>query len=156
MSGRRKRLFAVLGAMLLFIVAFAFLAWSTTNECEKLQEAPTVPIHSPALLLESDIDDPMVHDYSLFASMVGIRSKSRLVSFDYSSDDSAQNIIDFYEAHAADCQENFEESARVVCTGSAIPTGTYSAYFDINSDLRSVTTFTVEVRWFACGLLEEI
>ena len=143
------------GISLFLTIVFSLLIWSTINDCEKLKELPDVPIYPQALLLESNTNSGGRGDYALFISMMGIRSKSRLVLLNYSSNESPQNIIDFYEAQA-NCEGNFEEAGRVVCTGNALPVGAYSVYIDLDANSSNTTDFILEIRWFGCGLYDEI
>lgn len=155
MSQRRKLIFIVLGTLCLFIVVFSFLVWSTVNECERLRELPMFPMYPQSSLMESNSDNRISDDYSLLLSILGVRSRSNLVSAGYSSDASPENIIEFYQEQA-ECTDYSAESGRVVCVGNAIPVGTYSVYIDLAPDLLSATNIILEIRWFGCGLSEEI
>lgn len=156
MNRSRKLVFAIVGVAVLIISLFAVWSLYVTSECSKRQRIPSVPIYPGSVLVEmSGDDDPLAEEYSIPAATFGI-TRPMLVSAEYSSDASAQNIIDFYEAQTANCRGNFEGSSRVACEGTAEPFGTYSAYIDKVSDLSTPQVFTLEIRWSVCGLPEDL
>jgi hypothetical protein len=73
-----------------------------------------------------------------------------LISYQYGSIDTPQDVIAFYEEHGS-CRY-IEDTSRVVCQGRSIPFGEYFVYLDPTEyETDRGTLFTLEVEWNACS-----
>jgi len=149
-----KLVFALLSMAVLVIAVVVVWILSTINECSELQQVPSVPLYPGSILVEYRESSRPREDYSLLVAMIaGSRNQVRLVSVEYSAEASAQDIIDFYAAQAATCR-SVEGSLRVMCHRyMETPYGSYSVYID--RDLVP-QVFTIEIRWYYCGSIEDV
>jgi hypothetical protein len=71
-----------------------------------------------------------------------------LITYEYTSADAAEKIIQFYSRDAL-CEENdFIEGSRIVCSGEATPFGEYRVYIDSAQSASAIqTTYAIETRW---------
>jgi hypothetical protein len=69
-----------------------------------------------------------------------------MVSTDFSSPDTLEQIRDFY-AEQSICRAGDVIKNRVICQGNATPFGDYTVYIDRPILPETSTTFIVEVRW---------
>jgi hypothetical protein len=116
---------------LLLAVIIGTLVWSS-SVCQQLNSGPpTAPIYPGATLITKDVtlgNYPHAAEY-------------------YTSADSPDRVIAFYEAHAV-C---YKISQGTACTANASPLGKYTVHISEQSyQSRQVTAFDIWLDWDSC------
>lgn len=88
-------------------------------------------------------------------TQTGIGSNRPIVTRNFTTTDSATQIVAFYKERG-DCgignTQNLNALGREMCRGNSNPFGEYFIYIDSNAyALRGLTSYALEIRWHGCS-----
>jgi len=102
--------------------------------CRRRSTPPDVPIYPQSVLVDQ--------------TEMGVETSNwPLVTYEYTSSDTLEEIISFYRE--ASC-EKIGDPQREMCQGEAVPFGEYVVYFDMDQTpyaADGLAYYVVEVRW---------
>lgn len=122
-----SRLVKILAVMAILFLAFVLRSHYTNS-------MPQAPLYDQSILVnEVSFNWPGV--------------SKPMISYEYTSADSAEKILEFYSQDGV-CERGDVIEGRVVCRGQAAPFGEYRVYIDLApSSLAMQTIYTIETEW---------